>query len=380
MQINKIIYLAIFFLSFRALSIPSFHLTVSDILFGVSFILISVKTGRICFFNNKLSQTYWIIGGFLISTWILFASLFNNTVIETIIYLIQILYVLVVYPPVINYLIRNSVNVNDIVKKIISYNLIMLLFVFIAYLINKNLVSTFHSRLFGFMNNPNAFSRLLSNIVPFVLYSIFINERRQQLFFSLVLLSLIAINVLTGSFSGLLTSLAGIATYIFLTIRKQNIFKTLLITSLLLAIAINTLDYMPDRIQSFFVSGNIEDAGSYNVRIDALEAGLSIIKDYPLVGIGPRQFTEVTESSSEVHFSYIQLMIDFGLPALFFLIIIFASLFRVVINSMKKENRLIWALGPSIIMVFILSLNSSPSMFAREWWFFLILAVSLSDR
>lgn len=366
-------FLGVFFISFRSLSLPSIHITVADIIFLFLFISIICTNKKITAFGDRIVNLLWFLGGGIFLIWIYLTSFYHQATEETLVYSIQYIFILIIYPIVISYILKDSHKNVFILNRSLQFLLLSIVLVLLLNLFYTEMVATRLGRLYGFMNNPNAYSRLLAFVFIFLLALVFLTRKKEYLFKFFCTVCIIISLLLTGSFSGLLTLTLGVFAFLLINLNKKTfgiiVFFTLLTGFLLFYLK----ELLPERITTAFTASDIEEVGSFSNRVNTLETGLNAILENSIFGIGPNQFKKLYDETVEVHFSFVQLAIDFGVPSIIFICIFISGFIYLLFKSfLKVQDKSYLALSFSILVVFLSASMSSPSLFAREWWFFLI--------
>jgi O-antigen ligase len=166
--------------------------------------------------------------------------------------------------------------------------------------------------------------------------------------------------VLTGSRGGFIT--LGIAALVCIWhFGVQGRRPLLIVTTIVagLALVVVAGGTLKERFLALSSSGvqNKEEQSAYESfeqRSLLIDLSLHAIKDHPLLGLGPGDFTVYSGLWREVHLAYLQLAVEGGIPALILYLLIFwralMNLRRVRRQNFEPEMRLFaWALHGTLI-------------------------------
>jgi putative inorganic carbon (hco3(-)) transporter len=121
---------------------------------------------------------------------------------------------------------------------------------------------------------------------------------------------------------------------------------------------------MPALLQHNLVTGTVMRETT-NDRVGLWSQAITLIREFPLLGVGPMHFAWFSQSNAHPHNSVLQLAAEFGLPATLIVLTIVAyglnCWFRKFnSNTLKKHNKLDSQLA--IILFFTITINAAYSM------------------
>lgn len=193
--------------------------------------------------------------------------------------------------------------------------------------------------------DPNSFAASIVYSLPFLwaLIKCRLESRVVRLLLlAYGLLAVVAI-IFTGSRSGMVT---GFLFLILVWLWGSKKFIGIIVLTVAL---LTTWQLMPESYQTRFMSSFFEGVGpasadvSAKGRIEGLKAGVRIIKDYPLLGIGPGNFKYgwgTVEVAGSSHNLYGQLMGELGGMGVLAFLILIATMFKTHISVYKKAKLL----------------------------------------
>ena len=146
-------------------------------------------------------------------------------------------------------------------------------------------------------------------------------------------------------------------------------------------------DYLPDvfkrRVLQGLESGSIEQAGTYEDRVELIIEALEKLDGSLLLGIGADQYREVSYWKAPVHNQYLLVWVEGGTIAIVGWMLILTTIVLVGVRSYQQR---IGARGAAIVLaialVFTLIANTTPHLYARSWILPVLLAMGLvlADR
>jgi O-antigen ligase len=149
--------------------------------------------------------------------------------------------------------------------------------------------------------------------------------------------------VLTGSRGGFV-ALCAAAIAMCAAERQHRVKLVAVAVSLIAGILLLVPNPMLTRLKASGLDDDVQDSGveqSNESRLGAIEAGLNMIADRPLTGVGLGFFKASVEEYGEVqaqiaHNTYIELAAELGIPAL----LAFVALLMATLSSLRRSERL----------------------------------------
>lgn len=180
---------------------------------------------------------------------------------------------------------------------------------------------------FGFDPNDLALLLALSLPISFYLTTIQKHSRVVWIYRTQLLAAIFAIG-LTGSRGVLIATLVALAYFPFgsanMTFRKKCAFLLLGVTAISF-----TLAFMPETTwQRWGGMGGELEQGSWSGRKEIWSAGLELVREYPVQGVGAGGFRAATSSAFVAHNTFLSILVEEGLVgfALFLLLILSLAL------------------------------------------------------
>lgn len=270
------------------------------------------------------------------------------------------------------YLIRLNIDYNKIFFFIIAGAVVQsLMGIYEFFIKGYDRADGFFSHALTYANNL-AFSLLL---VLFIL--IYYKYLRLNLSKKYLLLSLFIISI------GFLSSLSRGPIYfitipLFVMIFFRFKVKGILIFVVVLSVILSFLMYNHKFDRLFVV---MKDEGNVN-RVMLWKNSLKMLQDYPVFGIGLGNFKKVFEkyqgeyqyvSRAHAHNAYIQMALNYGVPSVIIILVIFGSLFKIYYESARSEKTKWGILGISILLMYMLEgiteNNFTDSEVNMYFWF-----------
>ncbi|MCA1932075.1 MAG: O-antigen ligase family protein, partial [Calditerrivibrio sp.] len=119
---------------------------------------------------------------------------------------------------------------------------------------------------------------------------------------------------------------------------------------------------------------------------------LKMLQDYPVFGIGVGNFKKVFEkyqgeyiyvSRAHAHNAYIQMALNYGIPSVIIMLIIFGALFKRFYNDFRFKNSKWGILGISILVMYMLEglteNNFTDSEVNMYFWFLMGIIMAKSS-
>lgn len=247
----------------------------------------------------------------------------------------------------------------------------------------------FGTRLQASFGNPNGFGGWLILIMPILfsilLYKEFIKSNIKKIGIFIIWLALLACLVLTQSravWLGFILSF-GLLNLYLISIVKMRIKIIFLVIIILLSTAMFFTVSQPikDRIASI-----MQIKGSSLFRIQLWEESLSMIKDFPLFGVGLNTYTEAGRIYKKAgggfypHNSYLQMAAEIGIIGLCAFLLIILKLFMYGFGILRSTNdKLLLGLFLAIVAFLTQSffdVNLYALQLATLFWFILGLSMA----
>lgn len=235
----------------------------------------------------------------------------------------------------------------------------------------------------GFFNNPNELARLLAIGLVFTSYLMIRTKEKHRILWLLIAVLFTYSVLATGSFSGILAVALSLLTFLMF-VGPLRASALIIVLSAIAAATWYWIDIpvaFERRILGFYASGDLALAGSYVTRVRLAATGMEMLAEHPWFGIGPGMFIEAAGLPSKVHTAWLHTAIESGVIALLGFALIMLSLTMVLVRSMLagEADRFVVAAYAGVLVGLFAGISASPSMFVREWWLPMFLAVRLLD-
>ncbi len=376
-----VLLLAVFMSSFASLRPQSIFLTASDMLFMVSAVL-AVVTRNIFPAPFGRATNLFLIMFCVLCTAILFSTLATGSPERALIFILQYTFAYILLPYLFSS--RDEMIVHRLVAAQVlglTVGLVISLYFYVMGTYPSQFVSG-AGRLMGFAGGPNGQAALIAITLPLLCY-LWLSRYWHWSLSIFCLAVMLYGTIATSSFNGLLANAVALVLFFVLAMDVRRFFKTVLAMVVLAGIALNSgVGFLPEkfreRVVSFFESGDIEQAGSYAVRINLIKEALDIVDDTIFLGIGADKFRERSAYAVPVHNTYLLLWTETGMIGMIAWIILISTLvFTGIMTYRQPEQTLIGTTAIALGLTFLVIAVSKTHMFGRLWTVPLFLAFAL---
>lgn len=329
----------------------------------------------------------------------------DSTVVSTMI-IVQYLFAIIVLKTTSAHLLKNSTNSEKTILSIIDfyvYGLLIVLFIGasagLGLLPGSNSLFAGNGRLISVQGNANTLAKYLVCSLPILLFYI---DVKRKLILAYAALALMIYNLfLTSSFGGIayfaLTFLAYyILKAIFITkpikLKKRDILINkklfnfriaalfVLAATLVIYIFANPPEVFSDRV---LAADDLDDAGSFQLKFALMEEAVTLIlTKHSLIGMGLGDYPTNSFYGTNVHNWYLLVFAETGIFGFLGLIGLFVyvliSGFRIIGKLDITNKYIMLGLLVSIIGLMI-SITTTPHMYARNSWLLVMLALSYAE-
>lgn len=199
-----------------------------------------------------------------------------------------------------------------------------------------------------------------------------------------VTLAAITLAASRGGFLGLLVMMA------WLLWHSRHRTRNLLVVGLCMSLFLAVSPLSP--VERFLHPDN-GDSQSVQIHLELWHAGLQIVKDHPLAGIGVGQFKAAVGNYSRVkdlsllaHNTYLEIAAEMGIPGLLLFLLTFGFSFRSLARIRRAADRDRAALLPAVatgiqagLVGFAVASFFVSAEFLRMFWFMLFLSICLTS-
>lgn len=242
---------------------------------------------------------------------------------------------------------------------------------------------------FGTMSDPNDLALVLVSAIPFLLTFL---RKTQSFFLRLSLVFALMLHIMAigwtysrGGFLALLTVL------LLSSLAGSRKILTVAASAVLLASLFFVSQSFRERILGMEVTDTSQLDLSATYRLELWEAGVQMVKDHPLTGVGMGQFSKRVGNyfppdtpalrMQTAHNSFVLVAAEAGIPALLLYLLIILTTFRVV-RRIRKQSKArgtesavpVWSRPLTVSMIGILVSGMFLSQ-GYSWFFFILVAV-----
>ncbi|WP_140321994.1 O-antigen ligase family protein [Oceanobacillus rekensis] len=376
---------------FYTLRIGNILFTISDFLFLLTIFYLFIIKG---FYFNKQVLLYYsplFFGVFLIVFGHSVSVIINGFSDDLITEPLQYLFVYLLLP-----FILISANEDTILRSIKAYvwgislviliGAILLLFLPDVYkTLESHGIFIGISRMGSFLG-ANGLAKTVALSIPllFLIRKIGLIKKITFYFFSIIFLIGILLSSSYGGSIAAIISLIVTFSLNFLISKKKNIILDLLkyFIYLLLFIVVfsfflyldNKLEWnltsgFQERIINVLVSQEVNEAGSYLIKLDLMRDAIEIISQNPIIGMGPGNYLEQSIYSQNVHNAYLGLWVESGLFSIVgLLIILLTSIFYSLISLSSKTRKLrIYGMTAFVVtLILCINLFTDTTVYVRS--------------
>lgn len=378
-----LVALAVALAPMNYLRLEEIYLTLSDVTAMMAFtLMLANRRVPLRFFGSATGL--WLASFACLTGGLLLGSLVNGDPITGLLIILQYTYSLILLPLIIAARPREQI--------------ILLLKVFVlsvaaimahgAYLIHladspdPRLVSG-AGRLRSMLERENA-SGAIAAIAATMAIWLFLAGRMRGWALALILPVILYGLLLTGSNSGLMTLLAGIASLVIAS-RSARLIIAAASAFALSAVAVVFWGeaFLPETFQTrvlpAIMSGDLQQAGTFGDRFLLMQEALGISERTLIIGLGAGQYREVSDFGTPVHNIYLLLLSEGGLTSLLGLAGLFAT--GIYLGWAAMQDRRSYtdgALTIAVVLIFAVLFNSVTHFYGRFWNVPLILTIALS--
>lgn len=376
-----VLLLAVFMSSFASLRPQSIFLTASDMLFMVSAVL-AVVTRNIYPAPFGRATNLFLIMFCVLCAAILFSTIATGSPERALVFIMQYAFAYILLPYLFSS--RDEAIVHRLVAAQVlglTIGLVISLYPYVMGIYPSQFISG-AGRFMGFAGGPNGQAALIAITLPLLCY-LWLSRYWHWGLSVFCLVVMLYGTVATSSFNGLLANTVALVLFFLLAMDVRRFFKTAIAMAVLTVVALNSgVSFLPkkfqERVVSFFESGDIEQAGSYAVRINLFKEALDIVDDTIFLGIGADKFRERSAYAVPVHNTYLLLWTETGMIGMIAWIIMIMTLVFTGITTYRQPGQsLLGATAIALGLSFLVIAASKTHMFGRLWTVPLFLAFAL---
>lgn len=388
---EKIFFLAIFFSCFNTLSLPSIYFTLADGLFVLAlfFVIVNKKKSPVKTLNEPFDQALllsremyivwffaWILllVGYLLS---LFFSM-NQETLGTITIVIQYFFIMVI----VFYIFLNVVNPNNYMKLLKAYingfiSIIIIGMFFETFLpslyLTLNAKGIFIGTVrFGSFLGSNGLSKLAATIIPIIFFLLYNNAiTRKRFGFYLIILIVGSLKAASnGGFLALFFSL--VLTLLSLEgIKKKmriiflSLFVLIIIWSLTYFGFLNFSVFTNRVLNNISSSSDLDDAGSFTMKIDMMKDALSHIVSNPILGLGANGYLRINPWGQTVHNSYLLIWVEGGIFSFIGLLTLLLLPLKILKSKLSRFDKMNIKFFSIFLFIFMINIFTGNHIYQR---------------
>lgn len=186
--------------------------------------------------------------------------------------------------------------------------------------------------------------------------------------------------VLTASFTAFSSMVLATLVFVATGVVRPRLWMVLLVVALGIGAAQSGVQ-MPDvfqkRVGDAIVSGDINEAGTFDGRVVLMEDAWRRAGDHLLIGLGVDQDRVVSKLHAPVHNMYLLIWVEGGLLALAGWLGMVLAFLSTAIRAFRHD-RLASALALSVLATFLIFSSASPHMYARLWAVPVLIALAIA--
>jgi len=379
--------LATFLCVFPTLRLPGVYVTLSDGLFVVGTILIGgvrIRSGA----RSQLVRgpAVWLFGCTLLFLGLSLSSILNGDATRALVVIAQYAFAYLLVPAIFVSLTKSE-------SMLVSHWFIVgvgavtlagiILHYFFPILGAQYMVG---GRMSSFMENPNALSKVIALALPIWLYCWSTQAKHRALYALLVPVFITGL-LLAGSFGGLIASALSLSLFLLLAgntrLMSRTIGMGLVVVVAALLTGIEPPPIFERRIAPALQSGSIDEAGSFDLKMELSRGAWRRIQESPILGVGADQYQELTSEGSTVHNTYLLLWVEGGILSVLGWCAMLTALVAAGLSSWRsKRARIQSAVVLSVALTFIFSCFSNTHVYARYWGIpvFISLLILINSR
>jgi O-antigen ligase len=328
----------------------------------------------------------WITGVALMTSFLLLSSAVNGDPTRGIIVSVQYMHAFLVLPIIL--MTRTKEELDILVVVLVASVLTTCLFG--IYLIdftderNTRYVAG-NGRMRSFVERSNEAAALIAATFPLLLYLGNIRKLPRILLFGCGVVFLYGI-VLTASNSGLMSLVFAVSLYCAVMLQWRVLFA--MGFSVLAIVALVVFEggtWLPEvfreRVLQAMLTGEIEQAGSFDDRVLLIEEALVFANKTGLIGMGADQYITKSIYNQVVHNTYLLIWTEGGFVALIGLLMVLGAAVAGALSPLRTPGaRMMAAVALSVTLTLIIFINSVPHIYGRFWVIPVALVLSLAGK
>ncbi len=369
---RQLLCLAVFLAPMREFRPTEIAFTYSDLVFCLVGLMVLVRR-RISIAPLQDVTALWMVANLFLVGGLFASSIVNGSAGAALVVCTQYFFAYAFLPFI---MMRDEQTALLLAKTLIFATLFMVVcgFIFVATGYNGGYrYITGSGRLASFAGNPNDFALLIALCVPVLMY-VWYTKAMSALVCLVIFVCFFIGLIMASSNSGLGSTVLGIAAFLLLAGSIRLLLKGVVLAAvMILAVATVGYDYLPEvfqkRVLSALESGSIDQAGTYQGRMDLMVEASNLLDGSLLLGIGADQYREHSYQGEPVHNQYLLVWVEGGSIAIFGWLLIMVTIALIGVRSYQQriEGRECAAMVLSIILIFAILANTSPHLYARCW-------------
>lgn len=327
---------------------------------------------------------FWLLSFMLFSGGITLGSIVNGDPTELMKTFLQYFFSLIVLPVLLAG--RSYEQTVALLKVLIaSITFVMIFGIYVMYFVDDpgpRLIS-YNGRMRSLIERENECATMAGIATILLLGLYFLKEiRLRWVWFCLPFLYFGVL--LTGSNSGLILTVVGTISTMFLCGAKRHmILVVVCAVAALLAVLNFGVYFLPDvfqaRVLGAFLNADINEAGTFTGRFDMLFEAIEVSRGTLFIGLGAGQYQEISAHNTQVHNVYLLSLTEGGLMSLIGLVgLLLTGVYLAWGAIISGHSSTVAAISLTVLSIVALQLNMFPTFYARFWNVPLILTMALS--
>jgi O-antigen ligase len=382
-----LLLIAVFFSSWSLLRVGTINLTISDIAFLMSLMIVASQ-GRLSFTPFGPLTPYWLLGLLMMLGGLFVSSVINGDPLRWLNIASQYLVAFLLIPIL---LMQQNARMTRLMPVVFVLGVALSEVIGIA----AYSTMTFHDaetvlwgmlgdgfitgndRLGSMAGQPNPNGAVVAFALPMLIYARSMGAISKKM--ALVCwAALIAGTALSASFTGFFAAIVTILCMMVLIGFKYLVrlaFLGVMAAALFVASGAPLPKAFQARVGSAVENGDINEAGTFLNRADLIKEAWGMAEQNSIIGLGADRYRDISAYDNPVHDLYLLVWNEGGAVAFLGLLLLF-GLLGVLAFSGLRENRNQGAMACAVVTVFLIYTVSYPHMYSRMWIMPVMVALS----
>ncbi|MBX0313283.1 O-antigen ligase family protein [Planococcus glaciei] len=378
---ENILYLGIFFSSIPLARPFPININYSDLIFVlllISVMLTQKNNLNFDIFKDKKISFIYMFSVFIFISGFAISNILNGATITFFEIAAQYLFSLIVIPFLFN-------NIKFDIKKLLNIYIYSLVFVVLFgayfYFFSFSTDYSIGGRMGSLFKNPNTLAKTIAVALPIIFYALYkFKDKKQIVTILLMLLGL----MMASSFGGIIATLLSILIFYIISGRVKKLIYLAIMSAIIFSFYIRIFGLptvFNERIMPILISGDINQAGSFNIKINLMEEAIKVISQNPLIGLGAGNYIKEGLVSTSVHNSYLLIWAEGGLLTFVGFIGILIAIVMKILSF--TTNKLLFAASTAIVITMLFNFITNVHFYNRYIWipiFVVVLGIGMSEH